>query len=93
MTEKDELEQFLRHIVSQDREKDRTADKIAQQENEPDFPQKGASGSFFAVSRNRREAATAGTVYTNSRTACGAHIFLTKNLYETRRIVAFLRQF
>ena len=40
MTEKDELEQFLRHIVSQDREKDRTADKIAQQENEPDAPQK-----------------------------------------------------
>ena len=47
MTKKDELEQFLRHIVSQDREKDRTADKIAQQENEPDFPPKGASGSFL----------------------------------------------
>ena len=66
MTEKDELEQFLRHIVSQDREKDRTADKIAQQENEPDFSQKALSGSFFAVSRNRREAATVGTVYIKS---------------------------
>ena len=51
MTEKDELEQFLRHIVSQDREKDRTADKIAQQENEPDAPQKGASGSFLLTAK------------------------------------------
>jgi len=53
MTEKDELEQFLRHIVSQDREKDRTADKIAQQKNVPDFSQKALSGSFFCCKQKQ----------------------------------------
>lgn len=93
MTEKDELEQFLRHIVSQDREKDRTADKIAQQENEPDAPPKGGVRLVSAYSKNRREAATVGTVYIKSGQPAVSHIFLPQNLYETRRIVAFLRQF
>ena len=90
MTEKDELEQFLRHIVSQDREKDRTADKIAQQENEPDAPKRRCPARFFAVSGSGREAATVGTVYIKSGQPAVSHIFLPQNLYETCRIVAFL---
>lgn len=67
--------------------------QIAQQKNEPDFSQKALSGSFFAVSGSGREAATVGTVYIKSGQPAVSHIFLPQNLYETRRIVAFLRQF
>lgn len=67
--------------------------QIAQQKNEPDFSQKALSGSFFCCERKRAGSSYSGNGIYKSGQPAVSHIFLPQNLYETRRIVAFLRQF